>query len=209
MGVCNSLPLVLAGGAAAVSKDGPVRSQQRLLERPSRRAFGAPRGASRRRHSTRLQRALRCDNAPWASTGSSAARCGRGTAEQSGRQKPRGRARGRRMTSVCALPPSRVSPHDRNPTFAMFRRRIDQRPLRADIFPTGIVRSARTPPQSGPRGQSNSNSPLAPEIPINVTARSHHTIDRVAELLLQASAARAQVETPSHHRSWRTGPRRA
>jgi hypothetical protein len=69
--------------------------------------------------------------------------------------------------------------------FAMFRRRIDQRPLRADIFPTGIVRNARTPPPSRPRSQSDSDSPLAPEIPINVTARSHHTSDRVAELLLQ------------------------
>ena len=39
-------------------------------------------------------------------------------------------------------------------------------------------------PNPAPWGQSDSDSPLAPEIPINVTARSHYTRDRVAESLL-------------------------
>ena len=38
------------------------------------------------------------------------------------------------MTGSCALPPTRVAAaDDRKPPFAMFRRCINQRPLRADL----------------------------------------------------------------------------
>ena len=43
-------------------------------------------------------------------------------------------------------------PDDSNPPSAMFRWRINQRPLRADIFPKGIVRECRHPAPIPPPG---------------------------------------------------------
>jgi len=56
------------------------------------------------------------------------------------------------MTGICALPPSRVAaPDDRNPPFAMFRRRIDRRPLRADLCRSRAILEASVLPNPAVR----------------------------------------------------------